>query len=276
MSSKETPITEYPKGLEVDSFSMLKLSDRDAAVIVLRDLDDYAQLAAIHSMLRLCKAEDEKLRTEIDEIRTYAEESSGIHNEHAVEVLISHYHDSVYQDAAHSMAAVGMLAPFLESLFYQAFQGVGKHFFDSLKVPNRHDRWDFAARKGVWDCHVFWNKRGPSTNLVEGIKQLAEATELSDFLPEDLYETLQALFEYRNKMFHCGFEWELNERERFQQRIKDAKWPESWFSCSASGGTPWIFYMSNEFIEHCLEMIDKILEGIGKYCNHKLRDKISE
>ena len=36
---------------------------------------------------------------------------------------VDHLHQSVFQDAAHSMAAVGMLAPFVESLFKQAFPG---------------------------------------------------------------------------------------------------------------------------------------------------------
>lgn len=39
----------------------------------------------------------------------------------AVDQWVSVLHDSVYQRAAHSMAAVGMLAPLVESMFDEAF-----------------------------------------------------------------------------------------------------------------------------------------------------------
>ena len=33
-------------------------------------------------------------------------------------------HYSIYQNAVHSMAAVGWIAPFVESIFYQSFRSV--------------------------------------------------------------------------------------------------------------------------------------------------------
>ena len=91
--------------------------------------------------------------------------------------------------------------------------------------------------------------------------QLAEAVGLTAHLPDDPRPTLQALFECRNKMFHCGFEWPTVERERFQKRTAD--WPSDWFATATSDHKPWIFYMTDTYINHCLTTIDSVLGGVG-------------
>ncbi len=83
-------------------------------------------------------------------------------------------------------------------------------------------------------------------------------------LPSDLGRTLAALFAYRNKMFHWGLEWPLDERQRFVRRIRDEKW-DTWFVMSTSGDHPWIIYMSRGFVDHCLDTIDRTIDGIGAY-----------
>ena len=74
-----------------------------------------------------------------------------------------------------------------------------------------------------------------------------------------------ALFTYRNRMFHHGFEWPMNERKKFDEMIREEGWPPEWFRKSESGGEPWIFYMSDQFVQHCLTTIDQVLEGVGRY-----------
>ena len=69
-----------------------------------------------------------------------------------------------------------------------------------------------------------------------------------------------ALFTYRNRIFHHGFEWPKAERANFEALIADRGWPPD---CSTSGGEPWIIYMSETLIRHSLASIDAILEGIG-------------
>ena len=71
-------------------------------------------------------------------------------------------------------------------------------------------------------------------------------------------ETLAALFAYRNKMFHNGFEWPMKERHKFSEEIQRRGWPPEWFKKSTSGDQPWIFYMSADFIQHCLDTIDQV------------------
>ena len=101
--------------------------------------------------------------------------------------------------------------------------------------------------------------------------QLAAAIGLTPHLPDCLRPTLQALFEYRNKMFHCGFEWPLDERHRFANRVVDAKWPADWFATATKGSEPWVFYMNHVFVQHCVETLDQVISSIGAYCKAQSR-----
>ncbi len=70
-------------------------------------------------------------------------------------------------------------------------------------APIAHVRWTMPKDK-QWDCR----RASPDRpHLVDGILELADATGLAADLPTDLRKTLAALFGYRNKMFHLGFEW---------------------------------------------------------------------
>src|SRR5271166_6841873 len=100
------------------------MDNRDAASLLLPDLDDHAQLIAIRNVLSRNRMANKELQDEINRIEEYARQTSGFRNERAVDEWIERLHGSVYQDAANSMAAVGMLAPLVESIFTQAFQSV--------------------------------------------------------------------------------------------------------------------------------------------------------
>lgn len=183
----------------------LNLDFRDYASFVLPDLDFESQLIAIRHQLKTHKTSDEELAQEIKDIEKYAKSHSGYRNQKAVDDWVDRLHSSVYQSAAHSMAAVGMLAPFIESLFFQSFMGM-KDFFSKGEVAcNTHIRWDQSKTDG-WDCHYVWGNNSRKRDLVKGIIQLSEATGLTKYLPDDLERTLTILFSYRNKMFHFGFE----------------------------------------------------------------------
>ncbi|MCX7382601.1 MAG: hypothetical protein NT133_14565 [Alphaproteobacteria bacterium] len=73
-----------------------------------------------------------------------------------------------------------------------------------------------------------------------------------------------ALVSYRNNMFHNGFEWPPETREKFSARIKNDGWPGNWFTQATRGDVPWVFYMSDDFVAKCLELIEKVLDGVGK------------
>lgn len=46
-------------------------------------------------------------------------------------------------------------------------------------------------------------------------------------------------------------------------------WPLEWFNTSTNDGKPWIFYMSPEFIQHCLDTVDEVLDGVGRYLSRR-------
>ena len=235
------------------------------ASIVLPDLDYGSQLIAIRHLLRVHENIDNKLIQEIKDIENNAKSSKGVRNEHDVDEWINRLHSSCYQDAAHSMSAVGMLAPLMESIFYQAFNGIQKKLFAAdEQTLNGHIRW---AQSGPekWNCHFVWDKKsGWKINLVRGIIQLSDATELTSFLPNDIKWVLTVLFAYRNKMFHFGFEWPKEERKCFWDRIENEDWPPNWLAKATIGDEPWMIYLTSEFIWHCVETIEQIINSLDQ------------
>ncbi len=125
-----------------------------------------------------------------------------------------------------------MLAPFIEAIFTAIFPCLPKE------------------------------KKKKNQGIAKAIICLSKSKKLIHFFPEDFEKTIEALFLYRNKMFHNGLIWPENERKQF--RIKKGGWPQSWFEETTDTEQPWIFYMSTEFIEHCLWTIEQVLDGYGK------------
>ncbi len=250
---------------EIDE--ILSETPDDWASIVLPHLNYEYHLSAINNLLSIHKIEDKKATQDINEISKFIKTAKGARKDY-IQYLIGEqmlkFHCSAYQSAAYSMAAVGMLAPFLESIFHQSFFGIKDNFFSKNNHPNTHSRWEKDILE-TWDCHFVWDKNHRGKDLVRGIIQLSDATGLRAFLPQDITILLTVLFSYRNKMFHCGFEWPIEERNRFWNRIKEENWPVSWLEAATSGGEPWLIYLSDDFISHCVESIEEIINGISRY-----------
>ena len=222
------------------------LSDRDTACFVLHVADagwfdhnfDYdEQLIAIRELLVRHRIADNELNTEIERL---SELAKATHNEHVIDEQIAHVQSSVYQNAAHSMAAAGVIATFVESVFRRALLGID-HLVQNGPVQ---DGYPYRLWKDILKGVV---RKGMMRHMLG-----------------DLEQTLSALFLYRNKMLHYGFEWPIKERRDFNSRLKD--WPSDWFSRATSGDVPWVFSMSVAFMEHCLVRADKIIDGIEEYC----------
>ncbi|WP_425099351.1 hypothetical protein [Tropicibacter sp. S64] len=167
-----------------------------------------------------------------------------------------------FQSSAHSMAAVGMLAPFIESLFAAIFDGLK----DKIALPTDHPRLALKARD-VWNPQVYHGSKRARCDLLQGIGQLSDATGLARFLPPQTQTTLEALFRYRNNMFHNGFEWPDVKIASFADDLE--KWPEGWFDLAKREGKPWLFYMTPEFCAHCVALIDGIIGGTGRYLKER-------
>ena len=152
-----------------------------------------------------------------------------------------------------------MLAPLCESLFVAVFQTL-RAKSPNINVASVRGR---AASDEFWDPHYLYGKGGRQTDLTQGILQLSEHAGLVARMPADLRAVLGALFAYRNKMFHHGFEWPMDERIKFQARL--GEWPVGWFKNATSGGQPWILYLSPVFVDHCLQTSENVLEGMGQH-----------
>jgi hypothetical protein len=250
---------------------MIKFTDREVADALMQPLDYNSQLETIKELLKCHKEAEHQLSAKIDR---ETEQLSNIENNLTIDschisMVISDFRNdlclaSFYQSAAHSMAAVGMLAPLVESIFYQVFRRIGSYYGDRSELPNPgHLRWKIDH---PWNCHLVCNSQGSKEDdLVRGIMQLSEIIGLMIYLPQNLKLKLNALFAYRNKMFHCGFEWPEEDRRKFENRIQNDKWPDDWFNNIPIGGNPWIFYMTDKFILDWLSEIEQILEGIGAF-----------
>jgi hypothetical protein len=248
---------------ESDGDLLSDFTDYDHALYRVLDggVDYIAQISAIRDLLHRHKQDHESLHDEMTQITEFIKKTGSTR---AIDEYGEHFFAQVYQDAAHSMAAVGMLAPLIESMFDQSFAGIRQLFETStMAINSSHSRWGQRSKK-KWDCRLFWDgKTWKNKGLAKGILQLAETVGLSADMPYDLEPVLQAFFEYRNKMFHCGFEWPTVERKRFEE--KRANWPSEWFSKATRGEEPWIFYLTEAFTEHCLDIIDDVLSGIGAF-----------
>ena len=255
------------KEFEDQDFSWFEVSNRDQALFLIREFDLEAQLIAIRAALERNRQTDavvaEKIKELGEQLRAYA----GGDEEYQMYLegnWIDAMHGTVFQDAAYSMAAVGMLAPFVESLFVSIFSGLREHEQSNNNASSDDPRIS-ASQNEFWDPHFVFDPGGRRRDLVAGIGQLARTIGLLEYLPSGYDKMLSALFAYRNKIFHLGFEWPMEERIKFDKRVHSGDWPAGWFRKSTTGGEPWIFYMSADFVQHCLTTIDEVLEGVGAY-----------
>ena len=176
-----------------------------------------------------------------------------------VDRWVDYLHGSTFLDATHSVATVNLITPLVESLFGRAFRYLKGELGESYSLQSGHERWQLDDR---WDHRYVWKHGRERRDIAKGIVQLAEAIDLARHLPVDQERTLSVLFAYRNKMSHCGVEWPDKELRAFADRI-DSDGRADCFTRAKSGGKPWIFYMSREFTDHCLDKVDGIIEGVG-------------
>lgn len=257
---------------EMESLSWLNIDDeqRDAAVFVMPHLDYESQLIAIVELLSSHRRAEEEIDAKIKRAEGCARRAR---SEHATDLWIEHLYQSSYQAAAHSMAAIGMIAPLVESIFDHTFREIGRLTENCPPLSEHHRLGVSNADEKKWNCRwVADEKNKWRKNVVGGVVQLADATGLVRNLPPEFERTLSALVAYRNKMFHFGFEWPVEGRRDFEKRLCASGWPAEWFSNSTSNNELWIYYMSSVFIDHCLAVTGEIITGIGHFCSERARD----
>lgn len=238
------------------------VTDQDIGAAVLPHFG--SQLIAIRSVLERNQEAEDRVAAEIERIETEIRArgaGSWMESER-----ISQRHSSTFLDAAHSMAAVGLITPLIESLFDEAFRYLKHAIGKSYSLGSGHEQWQLDDR---WDRGFLWKHGRRSGGIAKAIVQLAEAIDLKQHLPADLARTLSVLFKYRNKMFHCGLEWPEKDVADFANLIASRGWTNC-FRSAESGGDPWIFYLSREFTDHCLETVDEVINGVGARVRREL------
>lgn len=237
------------------------LERRDFAGLLLPHLDYDAQFQSIQWLLEQQRTQRTASKARIAEVDEEARRLRGICAEQAVEEWLERLHTSIYDDAAHSMAAVGMLAPLFESLFFQALRAIPEVLPSAADRARTHERFTDDRDKRRWDCRFVWRSGCFKKHIVPGIEQISQIVGLDQFLPDTLFRQLEALFLYRNKMFHNGFEWPLAERQRFSSHPSVG----SWFSASERAGELWIFYMTDGFVSECVAAVEEVLKALGAF-----------
>lgn len=249
-------------------------TDRQYAALILYDghtsgCNIDAQFDAIRGLFASLEQAETSAAEKLSEQQKKVSESTGPARDHADDCLNDSYHSLVYEDAARSMAAISMLAPFIEMLFTRLFSCSTrqKKYYN---ISNKHHvRWKLKQQL-QWNCN-WWAKpnenkeRDIDKGIAKGIMQICDAIELTKHLPKDIRILLDVIFEYRNKMFHNGFEWPKAERSKFLQEIQKSNCPNTWFNNATWGNDPWVCYLSQDFINRCIDAIEEILDGIGAY-----------
>mgnify|MGYP003669878721 CR=1 FL=1 len=249
------------------------------------DFDPESQLREIHKLLKRNEEADQTLDLETKEseqqLKTLQEDETAEYQrlDMAEATVIDHYHEATYQGIAHSMAAVGMLAPFMETIFNQCFQNLGEKYpREQFEYP-KHDRWQKIG-KDFWDCRIkfIFPVQNQSTGgqqqagkiqqknaVLKGVEELAEATGLIAYLPADYLKVFSALKSYRDSMFHNGMEWPLKERTEFINRLEKNKDSAAWFAKATTGEeeSPWMIFMTEKFIKRCLQLAEEVLDAFG-------------
>lgn len=242
------------------------LDDRDYLYRLVETIDWDAQLDAIRGVLRLHRQSAEKVTDNILALRAQAESYEGPYHHHVVDQHTDAVWFSSYSEAAISLSALGMVVPMIESVFSQSLSALGALYAESTISPPAHRRWDRAgADDGRWNCQIYYDKkREPHTDIIRGLPQLSEAAGLSACLsPEDV-DWIVALLSYRNRMFHGGFEWSIEQRDKFLALVEGQGW-QKYFQWSESDHRPWIFYLRDEVIDAMPDRVRAILDSLGRF-----------
>ncbi|TBE02316.1 hypothetical protein [Rhizobium ruizarguesonis] len=242
------------------------LDDRDYLYTLVHNIDWQAQLRAVRLMISRNRQAGEAFSKAIEddaaEVRTY----DGPHDDHWVNQHVDMIHESVYRDAAESMAAIGMIAPLVESTLGQSLAALGDMYDRNNISPGKQERWTRAQKhKARWNCQFYYNdKKEEKNNIILGMPQLAGACGLDKFLSQEFMSWFEAMFTYRNSMFHGGFEWTVDRRELFEKSVEKNGW-DRFFSCSTTNGRPWIYYIKDEAIDALPTMVENMLDSLGRF-----------
>jgi hypothetical protein len=240
------------------------LDDRDHLHTLVHDIDWQAQLLAVRQMISRNRQAGEAFSKAIMDDAAELAAYNGPHHHHYEEQHTDMKFEASYRDAAESMAAIGMIAPMVESTLGQALAALGRMYDKKDMHPGNHKRWKRAEdHEARWNCQYYFDSKKTAHNdIFRGVPQLSAACGLDKFLSRDFMTWFAAMFRYRNFMFHGGFEWSLERRNHFAAEIEKNGW-EKFFTCSTVNDRPWIYYLQDEAILAMPSMVEEMLDSLG-------------
>lgn len=144
-----------------------ELTGRDYIEFALTDINLDAQLMAARSLLRRNREADAQLTQDIRALEERARSASGPFADRLVDDHTDLLFASVFHDAANSMAAVGMVAPMMESTFVALFKAIGRQSWPLVGTKRRMRAGDHSA---FWDAQIYYPKSGePKADLALGV-----------------------------------------------------------------------------------------------------------
>ena len=149
------------------------------------------------------------------------------------------------EDVRDSMMITATIWPFIERLLAEIFEEI----YAQTKKPR------IKRVKG----------EGHADKIIREIKHL----EYQDYMPENFEIAIQALYKYRNNMFHNGLLWPVKERTRFQEATENHNWSKEWFSGvyerKEGEDIGYLITLSEDFIEYWNRAIKQILTAFDEY-----------
>lgn len=256
-------------GMEGDGIP--ELSDSDFARLALPHIDHTAQFSTIRAILRAQRAIEARQRLHIEALGSELSKARGSIVFQIDGEYLTALQDYSYSSIAHSAVAAVMLAPFVEGVFRTAFSVIGSIVDANPTLRLQNPREGTPELPFVrWDCAYYRTNVGNYRNdVVKGTFELASCIGMDSRWPSASRPRMEALFRYRNKIFHHGLEWPADQCEKFaaeiRRRVADGSWREGWFPTSKPGGTPSMFWLTEMFTNECLEMFEYFLSEIGAY-----------
>lgn len=218
------------------------------------------QFDAIKSMLKKIEQIPIDFNNELCKLEQKCIKQGG--NDNFIEHISDKSYELQFWDLSYSMTAVGLLAPFMESFITNFF----KHYSSEiLKINEGDSKREKVFISKQWDPHMYIDAKIIKTDFVKGALQLFKQIGINTYLPKNTYKILQALFRYRNKMVHNGYEWPKEKCEIFEKEIKENNW-QAWFDSSGTkGNVPDLFFMNKKYINECIVLGDNFFDAFANF-----------
>ena len=211
-------------------------------------------------------------RNEKDAVLKDSDFSADYSGDYYVDLCVERH----FVDAACSQTIVAAICPLFETLFSRAFSRIKKVCADNKTEFKNHKRWTLELEPRDehkrWSPYWVFNEGDwPRRNLLEGYQNLLEAIGFETAIPKLSHEAqvLAALFMYRNKSLHHGYEWPsevCNNLKRAVESLKSTvedrsngrdRW-KTWFQLHSVGEEPCLITITKQFVLDAVASIKPI------------------